>query len=296
MLRHPFLHFLVIAGALFLFRPTFPASPEPIRLTNEDVQQVRLDWRKQTGSWPDDAALNAALEHRADEERLLREALRLGMEQQDIVIHRRVQQNFELLGLPVPDDAAELVERAQQLGLLRSDLVLRRRLAQTMRARISSRAAHKPIELNKSQTSTKPLFLIEQVWFPPETSRTQIEQSRHELEHGANPESFGQRFLLGQQMGPWTSKKFDQMFGGNLAQFLAQSEPGRWSPMVSSVYGTHLIRVIRRVEPDAQAKDNRIGMAYRNIEDQQQAAILEALQRLRQRYPIELAAHSEIAL
>ncbi len=112
LLREPLVHFLVIGAVLFggislaggLNRPT-------VRLEARDLEQLAAYWEMQTQRAPTRAELSSIIQERVDEELMAREAIRLGLDKDDMIIRRRLAQKMafaseDVRTIPSPSEAA----------------------------------------------------------------------------------------------------------------------------------------------------------------------------------------------
>ena len=83
--------------------------PDPhrrIELTADDLQQIGIAWEAQGRATPSALEMRALIEARVREEILYREALALGLDQNDAIVRRRLAQKMESLF----EDVAQLRE------------------------------------------------------------------------------------------------------------------------------------------------------------------------------------------
>jgi peptidyl-prolyl cis-trans isomerase C len=99
LLTEPFLHFLVLGALLFGIDQYLEARSKftHVVITPEIVRGIAENYRLQYGSLPTQERLDALLEARIREEVFYREALRLGLDQDDEIIRRRLVQKYEFL-------------------------------------------------------------------------------------------------------------------------------------------------------------------------------------------------------
>ncbi|MGH8517077.1 MAG: peptidyl-prolyl cis-trans isomerase, partial [Panacagrimonas sp.] len=103
LLRAPLLHFLVLGG---LIHAVLALRPETIVLADRDLAEIDAQWLRETGRAPSPAERAASRQRAADEEMLVREALRLGLETRDPVVRARLLRNIALIEGPgAPADA-----------------------------------------------------------------------------------------------------------------------------------------------------------------------------------------------
>ncbi|HJY42478.1 MAG TPA: hypothetical protein VJ303_14605 [Steroidobacteraceae bacterium] len=110
-LREPLLHFVLIGALLFAFtawRQQQHDSAE-IRITSGEIAQLAAFWETQSQRRPTSEELRRLIEERIDEEVLAREAVRLGLDRDDVIVRRRLAQKMAF----VSDDLAVVTEPAE---------------------------------------------------------------------------------------------------------------------------------------------------------------------------------------
>lgn len=113
-LREPLVHFLLVGAAIFAVfgwraGPDDPAS-RTIRLTLEDQARLSAGFAAIMGRPPTDAELDGVIANWVRDEVLYREALRLGLDDGDTVIRKRLAQKMDTIAASAadteqPDDA-----------------------------------------------------------------------------------------------------------------------------------------------------------------------------------------------
>ncbi|MDM4772296.1 peptidylprolyl isomerase [Solimonas sp. SE-A11] len=295
LLRHPLLHFLLLGALLHLAQAWIPPPTEPIRVSAADVERLREDWRRDTGRTPDAQQLQASYRRWLEDEALLREALRLGLDQRDPVAQRRLLMNLRFAYPESKLDDAELLREAEALEMRQSDLVARRRLIQAMEQRLLAQAEPTEQELRDyvaahPQRYAAPVrYSFEQVFLQP--SRGEAEAGRQLAALRAGAEPAGDAFLLGPQFRALTQDEIARQLGQPLAAAVAQAAPGEWTGPVASPYGWHLLRLQQREEAaGADFAAVRRQAAYALQAERQQRQLAEARARLLQRYRVDAEA------
>lgn len=106
MLKEPLLHFLV--GALLIFVWTYIAgdsqSPDRIVFTEADVARLKANWRQNFYREPTKAELDGLIDAAIVEEIYYREALKLGLDQGDPVVRRRLVTKLQFLNEQSPGE------------------------------------------------------------------------------------------------------------------------------------------------------------------------------------------------
>ncbi len=116
LIKEPLVHFLLIGMALFIGYSFFtPATAEStsarIELTADDVKLLQVTWMAQWQRPPTPDEMRGLIETRVRQEVLYREALTMGLDQNDEIIKRRLAQKMEFLaedvsaiGTPQPEE------------------------------------------------------------------------------------------------------------------------------------------------------------------------------------------------
>ena len=116
LLSEPFFHFLVLGAVLFGINQYLEVRSRftHIAITPVIVQGIAENYRLQYGSLPTPQRLDALVEARIREEVFYHEALRLGLDQDDEIIRRRLVQKYEFLqqDLEIVADPSEQTLRA----------------------------------------------------------------------------------------------------------------------------------------------------------------------------------------
>lgn len=286
MLRHPLLHFLVLGALAYTLTGMRDTSVEVIVLGPADVAALRATWQRETGRVPGGADLQASLRRHADEEMLVREALRRGLDRRDAVVRERLLRNVAFV-FPEQDLASSrALSLARELGLAERDVVVRRRLVQLMEAALASDAHAIPGGQPTPVTGTPvERRAVHHLWFEGDEARARSTAALAALQSGdAGAAQASDPFLLGARFAPLEEAQLGQRMGARFARAAMQATPGDWIGPVESVYGWHLLRVERiEVAPARQVHP------YRALAAREALALREGLARLRTRYPLHVA-------
>lgn len=225
ILREPLLHFAVLGIAIFaLFwvigdtegSQNAGAFGPDRTIVIDEGDTARLDagfealWNR-----PPDAEERAALvENLITEEILVREALSLGLDQNDAVIRNRLRQKMDFLleaSAPQDDDDAALTAWFEENG---------------------------------ARFVEPPRLAFTQVFIGPEApSEDQIAELQYELAQGLPPETAGVATLLPMQVPLAPEASIDGTFGRGVFAQVLQLGTDAWEGPVQSGYGYHLVRV-----------------------------------------------------
>ncbi|MEZ4338754.1 MAG: peptidylprolyl isomerase [Sandaracinaceae bacterium] len=267
LLKEPLLHFAVIAAATFgLHRafgdaPPIEEAPSPERIVIDDafvdglVEQERLA----TGHAPD----RAEVERRwLREERLAREAGRLGLAEHDPILRRRLVQLAELW----IESSVEVAEPTDD----ELAFVLRRDAA---RYAVPSAVAFEHV------------FFASRRPDPRGDAIAARDRLRDDVEV---PATLGDPFLLGARLPLRTRAELAGSFGPAFADAVLGLEGSAWSEPIESSYGVHLVRPTERRPARAPAlAEVRARVRADWMAERTRAEVRAAEERLRERYVVE---------
>lgn len=230
LLREPLLHFLVIGALLFgawalVNRGEAGTGSEEttIRITEREVSWLAEAWSRQWQREPTEADMRGLMTDYLREELLAREARALGLDDDDIVVRRRLAQKMSF----IVEDTARIAEPAEA----------------ELRARF---------EAEQARFTTPPLASFQSVYFSPdrrgERATADARAALRRLAAGADPRTVGDGSLLPDEMRDADEREIAAAFGAEFAASVLALAPGRWLGPVTSSYGLHLVRVISRAE------------------------------------------------
>ncbi len=255
-LRDPLAHFLLAGAAIWgvlalVGDPVDPAS-RTIALSRERQAGIALGFERMMGRSPTDAEMDAAIERWVREEVLYREALRLGLDEGDAVVRRR-------LATKMDEFAGAEAEMAEP-----TDAALEQWLAD-----------------NSAAYGQGGAVTFEQAYFPTESAASAALD-------GDDPQ--GQPISLPREVARMPTAEVGTVFGRGFAEALAQLEPGpEWQGPLRSGYGWHLVRLDARergrVPPLSDIRE-RVEADWRSatISDRRQ----KAYRLLREAYTVEV--------
>ena len=224
--REPLVHFLVAGAAIWLVlaaqgEPVDPAS-RTIAVTADDRARLALQWERTMQRPPTDAELDGLTEQFIREEVLYREAIRLGLDQDDAVLRKRLASKMDYL-------AGSMAETASV-----SDQTLQQWLAQ-----------------HPERFAPDVSYSFDQRWY---AERAAAERALDQ----ADP--VGEPISLPAKMELTPRAEVEKQFGLAFAEALDRTRPGqRWQGPVPSGYGWHVVRLRARetgeVPPLADIRD-----------------------------------------
>lgn len=235
--REPLVHFLLLGAVLFgldaWLRPAAtPAANAEIVVTEARIRNLAQNFGRTWQRPPTREELDGLVESYVREEVMVREALALGLDRDDAIIRRRLQQKVEF----VSEEAAALAKPSD--GEL--DAYLK---------------AHADAFRREARIT------FAQVYLDPVRRKATIEADVERLlailtNAGATPElskAGDSLMLLEQRYENSTPTEVARLFGNDFAEALAKQPVGKWVGPIRSGYGVHLVKVEALVPGDAPA-------------------------------------------
>ena len=246
LLRDPLSHFLAIGMVLFALSFWLGGAAEDssrvIRLSAGDVEGIKQIWAKTRFRPPTEVELEGLIESRIKEEILYREALALGLSEDDTIIRRRLAQKMEFLGegLIDPGEPSE------------ADL-------------------HTYLKTHSEQFQEPARISFEHVYLNPERRGEGIEQDAQALlvsfqarDGAVDVHLAGDPILLNTRFDLASQTLIANTFGKEFAQAMMDLSPGQWQGPIRSAYGLHVVYVHERQEgrmPDLSTVRDRVRLA-----------------------------------
>jgi hypothetical protein len=273
-LREPLLHFVLAGLALFLVHQALnPAAANRdasgrITLTEDDLRQMTIAWQAQGRPLPTAEQMQSLVEARVREEVLYREALALGLDQNDTIVKRRLAQKMEFL--------------AEDVAALRDPT------GDELRAWF---------EKNAARFALSPRASFRHLYFSPDRrgDRARGEAARALLKLAGKSgdwpgaSALADPFMFQDRYNDRSFAQLANLFGPPFARAVLDLTPGSWHGPIESGYGWHLVWVdsitpgrvpaFEEVEPDAKAEW---------VAEQRADAKRKAFEAMRARYEVVL--------
>jgi hypothetical protein len=262
--REPLLHFVLIGAVLFTITALYEkkADQAEIRISAGEVAQLAAFWETQAQRKPSAAELQALIEERIDEEVLAREAVRLGLDRDDVIVRRRLAQKMAF----VSDDLAVVAEPAEA----------------ELRAYFDA---------HRDAYTTPDLYALRHVYFNPDRHGMQLDadaqRALQRLTRGANPDQVGDPFMLPRELADVSRDDIARDFGSMFADAVTGVAPGTWAGPVRSPFGVHLVKLEAHTPRSAARFEDvrdRVRDAY--LAQRQRTANTELRAKLRKQYRI----------
>jgi len=270
-LREPLVHFLLIGAALFLFygfqNDGYVDYDNRIVITRADINRLAMLWEKKWQRPPAQFEMEGMLEQQIREEVLYREALSMGLDQNDSVVRRRMAQKVEFISSGLAD---QMDPTDAELSTYMA--------ANPEKFEVPGRISFTQIYLNTDRhgenIEKEALGLLNQL---------------KQAEPGLKVSEAGDPFMFGVQHDHLSHQGVSRLFGDEFATRLFELPVGNWEGPVWSGYGVHLVLI--------EDKTTAIQPEFSTVRDdvrnewlmEQRRTLDEALyMSLRQRYEIEI--------
>lgn len=217
--KEPLVHFLVAGAVIFAGLGWRGSEEDPasrsITLTREDQARLSVNFAEVMGRPPTQGELDAVIAQWVREEVLYREALRLGLDEGDAVVRKRLAQKMDVIAASAADAETPVDATLEKWLADHPD-----RFAQDLK------------------------FAFDQIYF---TSRTRAEVARTLLGGGADWTKVGDPVSLPATFEKAARSAVASEMGPDFATALEGTEAGKgWQGPIESALGWHLVRMRKR--------------------------------------------------
>ncbi|WP_169628223.1 peptidyl-prolyl cis-trans isomerase [Ferrimonas futtsuensis] len=265
--REPLLHFLVIGFALFLYyewsTDNAAAPPKRLHVSGGEVAQLAANFERTRLRPPTEEELSAMIEGYVREEIFYREALAMGLEQDDPLVRRRLRMKLEFM-------------LEELLSLDPSDALLTEYLRR-----------HPDRFRREAELS------FQQVYLDPDL-RPDIERDAAQLlvrlQQGAAPGHLGDPTFVPRVYRQVRQSDIARDFGDGFAVQAAELPVKVWSGPVYSPFGAHLVQVESRIQAREPALEEVYDEVLRDyLAEKRQHQKEQAYLKLREGYQVTVA-------
>jgi peptidyl-prolyl cis-trans isomerase C len=225
-LKEPLVHFLIGGALLFAFFTWRGEDVDPesrtITISEKQVSQLAANWAQIWRREPSAQELDGLIRDYVKEEVYYREGLRLGLDQDDAIIRRRIRSKMEYLA------AAEVENSIVDEPVLQA-------WYQNNRARYAQ----------DSRFSFDQIYIMAN---DPDQAQARSKAILGELGKGADWQTLGDPLSAPRTLEQQDQRKIATNFGDGFAASLATVKGDAWQGPIRSGFGLHLVRV-RDVEP-----------------------------------------------
>ena len=223
------------------------------------LEKLAAQWQGQTQRLPDAKELDALVEGYVREEILVREARRLSLDKDDVIIRRRLAQKYEFF---LADADVVTEPDADTLGAF--------------------------FEVNRARYRRPETFSFNHVFFDNENeARAAVTQLNADE---TDWRSLGLPFMLNRTYRTVTAERLAVEMGDAFLAALRAAPDARWSGPVASAFGVHAVKLVARDAGGDVAFDDVVARVARDWQMYQQSAARDAgMNELRAKYKVELA-------
>ena len=261
------MHFLIIGAALFVIYEIVNTAPEPtapnaITISEAEIEGMASSFNRTWRRPPNETELASMIDDRIREEVFVREAITLGLDQNDTVIRRRLRQKMEFLTSSIVEGMEPEEAKIQAF-----------------------------FEKNQDKFKRPGRIGFQQVFLGETLDEAKVQQALVSLTAGDDPETVGVRSLIPSNLPLSVQTAVDGTFGRGFFRSLADLPDGQWAGPIRSGYGVHLVFITERQPPVVPALDEireNVIRAWRT--EIQKDLIEDQYQKMRARYDIALPA------
>lgn len=273
LLREPLVHFLLAGAVLFGLSAALGESwglgdsPNRIEVSAEKIRQLRETWAKRWDAEPDAEQLRGLIDEFIREEVLYREAVASGLDQDDVIVRRRLAQKVEFLA----QSLASVVEPSE------SEL---RQYFEQHREKygIPEQVGFSHVYFSRSSRGSNAERAARDALTTLSSGRAATQASQ-----------LGDRFMLQYEYPPQTHAQIRDLFGTDFASRVFELPPDRWAGPVPSSYGVHVVFVRNQLPSRTPTLDEVRSQVTRDFEDERLRAAADTYyQGLRQRFEIDV--------
>lgn len=275
-LREPLIQFLLLGTAVFVLYSFFTAGERPgdgdyeIYLTPDELLQMNVYYESQWKRPPNLEEFSHLLENRVEEEVLYREALAMGLDQDDTIVRRRMAQKMKFLAEDVGAARDPSIEELQAWFAKHSNLFA-----------LPGRISFRQIYFSPDQSGTR----------AQETAQAALSELTDQPIDSPLASGFGDSIMLQGYFGDRSVETLAQEFGPTFAQEVRRLQPGSWQGPIQSGLGWHLV-FIDSLEPGRMPDFSEVEPEIRNawLSEQKETAYRKAYEEMRAKYTILLPA------
>jgi peptidyl-prolyl cis-trans isomerase C len=234
LFRDPLVVFLLIGGGIFLLyaklnpgESSEESNPNRIEVTSDIQNMLISEWSERWKRQPTPEEFKALLDEHIKEELLFREATKLGLDQSDTIIRRRLAEKMEFLTA----DIANLEEVSDEtLNSYYQENANNYRVE----PEISFRHLYFSTDKREDNAASDATALLSSLKDATLTFEQAIKQS--------------DKSVFSPQFTATAISLIARQFGKDFAPTIAEAKPGEWFGPVPSGYGFHLVEVLDRTD------------------------------------------------
>lgn len=269
-LRDPLLHFLLIGGALFILYSLQNDDKETdnshrIVISKAQIDHLSAYWEKRWLRPPTREELDGIIEKKIQEEVYYREALAMGLDNNDSIIRRRLAQKVRFM-------LSDIIPQTEP-----TDAQLKAFLDDNMeKFMLPASISFKQIYFNADKRGVK-----------AHNVAVNLLTNLNQTGSPADIAHYGDNFMFAQQYDHLSETDVIRIFGEEFARKLFSLPAGQWQGPIASAYGLHLVLVDNRNTPEKPDMDVIYARVHTRWLDEQRRLHNESLYKnLRQQYDV----------
>jgi hypothetical protein len=225
--KEPLLHFLIIGALIFVLfsivnKEEDIVSGNKIIVSTAEIERLSNIWSKKWNRPPTETELKGLVDSYIKEEVYYREALALGLDQNDTILRRRLMQKMEFLS----NDLAELNQPDED-------------------------ALNKYFLENQEKYELPARVSFTHIYFSLDKRGAKVVEDAKSVLSGLNtlraPE-LGDSFMMQYDFVQETPFEVERLFGNDFAEQLFRSDINSWQGPIRSGYGLHLVRISEKID------------------------------------------------
>ncbi len=241
-LREPLVHFLLVGLAIFFFFGIFgrevDVGDRRIVVNEDQVKRLAIQWSQTWQRPPNPSELDGLIRDYIKEEIYYREALRLGLDKDDMVVRRRMRSKMEFLA------------SSETENMIATDAALQAWL-----------------DKHPAKYAPDPVYSLDQVYVSTtassDASLSRAKSLLKQLQAGAKADGLSDPISLPKSLDAVTAFNINREFGEEFALALMALPLGNWAGPIKSGFGLHLVRV-RSVQAPYKPKLAEVRQAVEN--------------------------------
>jgi hypothetical protein len=269
-LKEPLIHFLLLGALIFIVYDQFAGpgrAPGEIYISRGQQENLLNTFSRTWQRPPSPAEFQGLLQDYVRQEIAYRESQAMGLDQDDIVIRRRLRQKLELLAEDVAALAAPTDEDLQTY-----------------------------LDQHPADFLVEPRLTLRQVYFSRDRRGAAAEQDALQLLQriasdgpAGDFETFGDPLPLPSELRDMRESEIARLFGGVFTDGLQGLATGRWTGPVESGFGLHLVFIEQRQAGRVPELDEVRQAVRREWSSQRRREAVDGLyERLAENYTIEI--------
>ena len=237
-LKHPLFLFSIIGSFLFLLDSWSVTDRQEIIVTSAQQQRLATLWETQTGFTVTPDQLDSLIANWVEEEILYQEALRLGLDEQDSIVRRRLVQK---LGFIAESESSESVETSTLQTFYRDNI---------------------------SNYTLPERYTFRQLYFRAEADAN---NALLEVNGAEDSNDLGESSMLNSEYAYLSKLEINATFGAGFSDQITNIALDSWQGPFLSGFGFHLIQLIavhREEITPFQSVQDQVFMDYERYQEQ----------------------------